>query len=135
PTVCRRLLPNPRALDLTLAVVLGCVLTAAAPAHHCPLPPSPPRAQNCQGFLGRVHQIGDQELPYRLFVPEDYDSNTAYPLVLYLHHAGLSGTSEHNDSGWDNCVQLTSEIGSGNDYGGVFTNQAVDEHGAKFDTQ
>lgn len=135
PTVCKRLLRKPNALELTLSVALVCFFTAEASAYNCPQTPSPPRTQTYQGFLGRVHQIGDQELPYRLFVPEDYDSNTAYPLVLYLHHAGLSGTSEHNDSGWDNCVQLTSEIGSGNDYGGVFTNQAVDEHGAKFDTQ
>lgn len=30
-------------------------------------------------------------LPYRLFVPENYDEGTAYPLVLYLHGAGERG--------------------------------------------
>lgn len=31
-------------------------------------------------------------LPYRLFVPQDYDSTVAYPLVLALHGAGERGT-------------------------------------------
>lgn len=86
-------------------------------------------------MLGRVYELDGRELPYRLFVPENYDPSTAYPLVLYLHHAGLAGADQNNDSGWDNCVQLTSEIGSGNDYGGVFIHQGVDEDGNRFDTQ
>jgi hypothetical protein len=81
-----------------------------------------------------VQELNGQKLPYRLFVPKDYDANKAYPLVLFLHHAGLAGTDSHNESGWDNCVQLTSEIGSGG-YGGVFTHSAVDEDGQKYDTQ
>lgn len=118
-----------------LVAALTCGVAYDASAYSCPQTPSPPRTETYQGFLGRVYELNGQELPYRLFVPEDYDPGTAYPLVLYLHHAGLAGSDQNNDSGWDNCVQLTSEIGSGNDYGGVFTHQAVDEDGQRFDTQ
>jgi len=82
-----------------------------------------------------VYELNGQQLPYRLFVPKDYDAKKSYPLVLYLHHAGLAGSDSHNETGWDNCVQLTSEIGSGDDYGGVFTHQAVGKDGKRFDTQ
>jgi dienelactone hydrolase len=82
-----------------------------------------------------VHVFNGVELPYRLFVPTDYDPTKSYPLVLYLHHAGLAGSDGNNETGWDNCVHLTSEIGSGDDYGGVFTHSAVDEDGTKFQTQ
>lgn len=118
-----------------LAAALVLTLTPEAAAYRCPQTPSPARTETYQGFLGRVYERDGQELPYRLFVPENYDPETAYPLVLYLHHAGLAGTDQNNDSGWDNCVQLTSEIGSGDDYGGVFTHRAVDEDGNRFDTQ
>jgi MYXO-CTERM domain-containing protein len=110
-------------------------MASEALAYNCPQSPSPAQTDTYQGFLGRVQRVGDQELPYRLFVPGDYNPATAYPLVLYLHHAGLAGDDQNNDSGWDNCVQLTSEIGSGDDYGGVFTHRAVDANGTRFDTQ
>lgn len=118
-----------------VAVVLVLAFASEAQAYNCPQTPSPPMTETYQGFLGRVHEQDGEQLPYRLFVPEGYDPAQAYPLVLYLHHAGLAGTDANNDSGWDNCVQLTSEIGSGNDYGGVFTHQAVDMDGNRFDTQ
>jgi hypothetical protein len=118
---------------LTLAAVL-CV-TSNAFAYACPQNPPPPKTETYQGFLGRVQELNGQQMPYRLFVPKDYDPNKAYPLVLHLHHAGLAGTDSHNETGWDNCVQLTSEMGSGDDYGGVFTNRAVDKDGNRFDTQ
>jgi hypothetical protein len=119
------------------ALPAGALLFVAseASAYRCPQSPSPAKTDTYQGFLGRVQRVGNQELPYRLFVPKNYDPATAYPLVLYLHHAGLAGTDQNNESGWDNCVQLTSEIGSGDDYGGVFTHRAVDESGNRFDTQ
>lgn len=120
------------------AALPALALTLVAPdaaAYRCPQSPSPAKTDTYQGFLGRVQKVGSQELPYRLFVPKNYDAATAYPLVLYLHHAGLAGDDANNESGWDNCVQLTSEIGSGDDYGGVFTHRAVDANGARFDTQ
>jgi dienelactone hydrolase len=78
------------------------------------------------GFKGRVFQVGGVSMPYRLFVPKNYDETKAYPLVLYLHHAGLVGT--------DNCIQLTEEIGSGG-YGGVFVHSATAPDKTKFVTQ
>ncbi|HEX6278349.1 MAG TPA: hypothetical protein VFZ53_35125, partial [Polyangiaceae bacterium] len=122
-------------LGVALPSVALLFVASEAAAYRCPQAPSPAKTDTYQGFLGRVQKVGNQELPYRLFVPKNYDPATAYPLVLYLHHAGLAGTDQNNESGWDNCVQLTSEIGSGDDYGGVFTHRAVDESGNRFDTQ
>ena len=36
--------------------------------------------------------ISGLNLPYRLFVPANYDPNEKYPLVLYLHGSGERGT-------------------------------------------
>jgi predicted peptidase len=48
----------------------------------------------------RVYRNGaGRSLPYRLFVPPDYDSRQAYPLILFLHGAGERGS--------DNEAQLT----------------------------
>jgi predicted peptidase len=41
---------------------------------------------------------------YRLFVPENYDSKKSYPLVLFLHGAGETGS--------DNQIQLTANQGA-----------------------
>ncbi len=42
-------------------------------------------------------------LPYRIYVPEDYDASKAYPVVLFLHGAGERGN--------DNAAQLKNGIG------------------------
>jgi len=45
-----------------------------------------------------------ETMPYRLFVPENYDASKAYPLVLFLH-----GSGERGD---DNEAQLTANQGA-----------------------
>ncbi len=45
-----------------------------------------------QNFEKRSHTYKETTLPYRIFVPKDYDSSKSYPLVLCLHGAGERGT-------------------------------------------
>ncbi len=50
-------------------------------------------AQETQrGFLNRVFKGGDGEAKYVLFVPHDYKGDQPYPLILFLHGAGETGT-------------------------------------------
>ena len=39
------------------------------------------------GFQARTYKT----MPYRLFVPPDYDKSHPYPLILWLHGAGSVG--------------------------------------------
>ncbi len=45
------------------------------------------------GFLDRVHKDADgKEAKYVLFVPQSYKSDKEYPLILFLHGSGETGT-------------------------------------------
>ena len=44
------------------------------------------------GFLDRVFKEGDKEAKYVLFVPPDYKADKEYPVVLFLHGSGETGT-------------------------------------------
>src|SRR4051794_22505642 len=47
------------------------------------------------GFLDRVYKDADgNEAKYVLFVPHDYEpkADNAYPIILFLHGAGETGT-------------------------------------------
>ena len=62
---------------------------------------------NAQTFEYEMHtnaNIASYSMPYRLFIPSGYNTDTSYPLVLFLHGAGERGT--------DNDVQLTANQGA-----------------------
>lgn len=45
------------------------------------------------GFLNRIHKDADgKEAKYILFVPHDYKGDKAWPVILFLHGAGETGT-------------------------------------------
>lgn len=46
----------------------------------------------------------DMILPYRFYVPEDYNEDTAYPVFLFLHGAGERGTD--NEAQLRNVMQI-----------------------------
>lgn len=45
-----------------------------------------------RGFLNKVFRGADGEAKYVLFLPHDYKGEKAYPLILFLHGAGETGT-------------------------------------------
>lgn len=46
-------------------------------------------------FTKRMHSSPEGKLPYRLFLPAEYDSTKRYPLILWLH--GASGSGNDNE--------------------------------------
>lgn len=61
------------------------------------------REPSVDELLARTFTNSSGTLPYRLFVPADYDPTNQYPLVLHLHGSGERGT--------DNRIQLSSQNG------------------------
>ena len=47
-------------------------------------------------FSRRAHFLDSKRIPYRLFVPANYDSTKQYPLVLTLHGSGERGIDNEN---------------------------------------
>jgi predicted peptidase len=43
-------------------------------------------------FEKRIYRSGDFEMPYRLHVPENFDTAMRYPIILYFHGSGERGT-------------------------------------------
>ena len=49
--------------------------------------------KDATGFLNLIHKDKDgKEAKYVLFVPHDYKGDKAYPVILFLHGAGETGT-------------------------------------------
>ena len=108
-----------------IAFTIGCFAARGTPgARGAPVPPSSvaPRSAgsapskgaapfdraadkglvSVDDFQARTFDDGKgHTLPYRLFVPRDYDPNKAYPLVVFLHGSGGRGT--------DNRKQITDQ--------------------------
>jgi len=61
-------------------------------------------AVSVDDFVPRWFTNAQGVLPYRLFIPTNYSSAQAYPLVLFLHGAGERGS--------DNWYQLVGQTGS-----------------------
>ncbi len=51
-------------------------------------------------LAGRIEAPGGAKLPYLVYVPRDYDAARRWPLVLFLHGRGESGTD-----GWRQLLQ------------------------------
>src|SRR4051794_32042512 len=47
---------------------------------------------------------GGKTLPYRIFIPQGYDSAKKYPLVLFLHGAGERGTDNKAQLVHKSCI-------------------------------
>jgi predicted peptidase len=72
-------------MNLPRWIAAGCVLAAtAAPAGAADEP--------AKGFVNRVFKDDEGESKYVLFVPHDYKPGTAYPIMLFLHGAGETGS-------------------------------------------
>jgi predicted peptidase len=69
-------------LPLAMALLL---FGGAAPSHAAD--------KDERGFCERVHKDKDgKEAKYFVFIPHDYKGDQAYPLILFLHGGGESGT-------------------------------------------
>ena len=87
--------PTSGLLAGAFAVALGA--GACAPEAPAPEVKDMPRAD----FVERTFATKTGPMPYRLYTPARYDARQRYPLILWLHGAGGSGT--------DNVQQITGD--------------------------
>jgi poly(3-hydroxybutyrate) depolymerase len=85
-----------RPLPTAAVVVLALALGPRAASAQAPTDPY-------LGMEGHILDAGNIQLPYRLARPAGYDANKKYPLVVFLHGSGESGT--------DNKLQIQKNIG------------------------
>ena len=57
-----------------------------------------------EAFTKETFEYEGTKLPYRLYVPEDFDATKKYPVVLFLHGAGERG--DDNEAQLKNAVQI-----------------------------
>jgi len=68
---------------------------------------------NAQTFAYKTHtnaSIASYSMPYRLFIPDGYNANTSYPIVLYLHGAGDRGTDNNSPLNGSRGASLWAEV-------------------------
>lgn len=80
-----------------LSTLLNCSKQAATP-------PSAQSIAQAEKMLAGIINKPDMEypLPYRLYIPNNYNPEKSYPLILFLHSAGVNGT--------DNIRHLTPSL-------------------------
>src|SRR5436190_2111985 len=61
-------------------------------------------AVTVDNFVARRYTNSNGVLPYRLFIPTNYSAGQRFPLVLFMHGAGESGS--------DNRYQLVGQTGA-----------------------
>ncbi|MGC4066127.1 MAG: prolyl oligopeptidase family serine peptidase [Polyangiaceae bacterium] len=87
-----------------VGAVLAPLVSLTSGCKGQPEPIDPLSMQLSKQLRGEVYRRpgAAYALPYRLFVPQGYDAARSYPLVLYLHGAGVWGE--------DNVRQLTTHV-------------------------
>jgi acetyl esterase/lipase len=60
-------------------------------------------------FVARWYTNAQGVLPYRLFIPTNYNAGTRYPLTLFLHGSGERGSDNRLQLKNDGCLVFASE--------------------------
>src|SRR6266540_894715 len=66
-----------------------------------PVPAASQRVET--GFLDRIVAVGGHDYRYQVYVPADYATKSAWPVILFLHGAGERGA--------DGLMQTTLGLG------------------------
>ena len=67
------------------------------------------RAVTVDNFLALYYTNAQGVLPYRLFIPTNYNAGTRYPLTLFLHGSGERGSDNRIQLRNDGCLVFASE--------------------------
>src|SRR4249920_569152 len=81
-------------------VLLTVMMAMAGMSQRDPVHMQEPKVDTA-GYVARTYTSGAQTMPYRLFVPKGYDKTKQYPLIVWLHGAGGTGS--------DNLRQVSGE--------------------------
>ncbi len=71
-------------------IVTALILAAAVPVH------AGEKVEH--GFVNKVFKSKDGDLKYVVYVPDAYEDDKAYPVILFLHGAGERGTDGLNQA-------------------------------------